>query len=211
MAEQDNTQEVMTLDAYLDSKAAHMDKAAIADVARGILSGDIDAFVEIEREPPTGQGLVSLLRHAAMPIEYGRAAYWKRKELLDMKLGRDFDSSVLEAIMIRPSAEAPAMPEPTASSHEAAPDVALPGYSDRTKTKSDRQISAILHWVGVKGWNPLQIPDGELGTIQQMCKVGEETAALFTFDTSFENAWKKARKKKLVEMESHASYAHRGR
>jgi len=113
MAEQDNTQEVMTLDAYLDSKAAHMDKAAIADVARGILSGDIDAVVKIEREPYAGHDLASLLRHATMPTEYGRAAIWKRKELLDMKLGRDFDSSVLGAIMIRMKAEAPAMPEPT--------------------------------------------------------------------------------------------------
>ena len=102
--------------------------------------------------------------------------------------------------------QASTMPEPAAPSHEAAP----PDYTDRSKTKSEKQISAILHWISVKHWNPLQIPDGGCGTLQSMCEKSEETAALFDFDTSFDNAWRKARKKRIVEMANHASFTRRG-
>jgi len=113
MAAKDITQEMITLEHYLASKGKRWDKDAIAEVARSILAGDIDAFVELECKHYAGHDLAGLLRNSLKPIEYKSAAFWKKKELDSMSWGREFDSSVLKQIMIRLEAETPAMPEPS--------------------------------------------------------------------------------------------------
>lgn len=82
-----------------------------------------------------------------------------------------------------------------------------PDYQEPSKTKGERQVSAILHWITEKGYDPMKLPDGEKGVIRALCEQAEETASLFSAETAFETAWRKARKRELVRMENHSSYA----
>lgn len=85
-----------------------------------------------------------------------------------------------------------------------------PDYADTGKTKGERQEAAVLHWIGVKGLNPMAIPDGDKGTLKDMCEKSDETGNLFTAKTAFDETWKRLRAAELVRMEYHASYAKQG-
>lgn len=81
-----------------------------------------------------------------------------------------------------------------------------PNYSDTGKTKGERQEAAVLHWIGVKGLNPIAIPDGDKGTLKDMCEKSDETGGIFAAKTAFEETWKRLRTANLVQMENHTSY-----
>jgi hypothetical protein len=77
---------------------------------------------------------------------------------------------------------------------------------DPDLTKLENQRNAILTVIEQKQFNPMEIPDGEKGTIKLICEA--DYPRLFDGDTSFDNAWKKGRE--LFRMANHASYAKRG-
>lgn len=74
-------------------------------------------------------------------------------------------------------------------------------------TKLEKQQQAILKVIDQKQFKPLEIPDGEKGTIELICK--SDYSKLFDGESSFNNAWKKSRS--LFRMANHASYAKRGK
>lgn len=73
--------------------------------------------------------------------------------------------------------------------------------------KSDKQLEAIVEVIKLKGFDPMQIPDGEKGTIEAICK--NDYPLLFDSESSFHTAWKKGRH--LFRMANHDSYARRGK
>lgn len=75
------------------------------------------------------------------------------------------------------------------------------------KTKLEKQRDAILEVISQKNFKPLEIPDGEKGTIRLICEA--EYKLLFDGETSFDNAWKDG--KHLFRMANHASYAKRSK
>lgn len=80
-------------------------------------------------------------------------------------------------------------------------------YQDPRKTRGERQVSAILHWITAIGFDPMNVPYGEKGAIERLCNESEETASLFSAKTAFTSAWKCARRRNLVKMEDHDSFA----
>lgn len=74
-------------------------------------------------------------------------------------------------------------------------------------TKLEKQQRAILTVIQIKQFEPQAIPDGEKGTIKQICE--SDYPELFHGTTSFDNAWKAS--KSLFRMANHASYAKRGK
>lgn len=73
-------------------------------------------------------------------------------------------------------------------------------------TKLEKQRNAIMDVILLKEFNPLAIPDGEKGTIKDICQA--DYPDLFDGTTSFDNAWKASGS--LFRMANHASYAKRG-
>ena len=57
------------------------------------------------------------------------------------------------------------------------------------QTKVQKHHAAILEVIRIKGFNPLAIPDGEKGTIEDICRA--DYPLLFNRETSFHTAWKK--------------------
>jgi len=99
--------------------------------------------------------------------------------------------------------------EPKAETVECVVDV-IQEYNwidDKKLTKLKKQQQAILKVIEQKQFKPLEIPDGEKGTIELICKA--EYSTLFDGESSFNNAWKKSRS--LFCMANHASYAKRGK
>ncbi len=78
---------------------------------------------------------------------------------------------------------------------------------EKPLTKLEKQHQAILDVIKLKQFDPMQIPDGEKGTIEAICKNDEPL--LFDSESSFHTAWKKGRH--LFKMANHESYARRGR
>jgi len=74
-------------------------------------------------------------------------------------------------------------------------------------TKLQKQHKAILEVIALKQFDPMAIPDGGKGTIQQICE--NYYRLFFGGITSFETAWKKGRQ--LFKMANHASFAKRGK
>jgi hypothetical protein len=81
--------------------------------------------------------------------------------------------------------------------------------NDPRLAKLQKQHRAILEVIEVKNFDPMKIPDGEKGTIRQICEA--DYPLLFDGSTSFDNAWKKGRNLNLFKMANHASFAKRGR
>lgn len=81
--------------------------------------------------------------------------------------------------------------------------------NDAELLKSDKQARAIAETIKAKGFNPLAIPDGKKGPIEALCTL--EYPELFTAATAFETAWKRGLKAGHWRMQSHASYAKRGK
>jgi hypothetical protein len=75
-------------------------------------------------------------------------------------------------------------------------------------SKMQKQQAAILEAINAKEFKPMAIPDGEKGTIKNICEK-ENKDGLFNAETAFDAAWKKGIGK-LWQMENHNSYAHRG-
>ncbi|MBK1621710.1 hypothetical protein CKO42_25640 [Lamprobacter modestohalophilus] len=80
---------------------------------------------------------------------------------------------------------------------------------DPALLKGEKQDRAVAEIIKAKGFNPSAIPDGEKGTIEQLCTL--EYPELFKFVTAFETAWKRGLKAGRWRMQSHASYAKRGK
>jgi hypothetical protein len=74
--------------------------------------------------------------------------------------------------------------------------------------KLQKQQAAILKVIKDKKFKPMEIPDGEKGTIRQICE--SDYPELFDGTYSFDNAWKNGRGL-LFRMANHASYAKRGK
>lgn len=87
--------------------------------------------------------------------------------------------------------------------------VVAPDSRDRTEglTKLQKQQAAILKVIEDKKFKPMEIPDGEKGTIGLICE--SDYPELFDGTSSFDNAWKKGRG--LFCMANYASYAKRGK
>lgn len=83
-------------------------------------------------------------------------------------------------------------------------------YADLSKGKGARQEAAVLHWIAVKGMNPLAIPDGDKGSLKDLCEQSDETQALFEAKTAFDETWKRLRSVERVRMENHESWARKG-
>jgi hypothetical protein len=81
--------------------------------------------------------------------------------------------------------------------------------NDPELLKSDKQARAIAETIKAKGFNPLVVPDGEKGPIEALCTL--EYPELFTAATAFETTWKRGLKAGYWRMQSHASYAKRGK
>lgn len=79
--------------------------------------------------------------------------------------------------------------------------------NDPSLTKLQKQHQAILDVIKLKGFDPMQIPDCEKGTIRTICETDYPT--LFDGTTSFDNAWKDGRA--LFRMANHASFSRRGK
>lgn len=75
------------------------------------------------------------------------------------------------------------------------------------RLKVDKQIDAILAVIKLKKWDALKIHDGDKGTIEDIVCKDPQVMRLFEAYTSFETAWKAARKRGLVKMENHDSFA----
>jgi hypothetical protein len=75
-----------------------------------------------------------------------------------------------------------------------------------TRTKLEKQHNAILSVIKQKGFDPMKIPDGEKGTIEDICRA--DYSDIFDCDTSFDRAWAKGRAK-VFSMANHASYSKR--
>jgi hypothetical protein len=75
--------------------------------------------------------------------------------------------------------------------------------NNQNLTKLDKQHRAILEVIRLKGFAPMQIPDGEKGTLRTLCEA--DYPLLFDGSTSFDNAWKVGRH--LFAMANHASFA----
>jgi len=104
--------------------------------------------------------------------------------------------------------EAEDNPQPAAP--DAAPEKTSKTFTAPDGTKGEKQEAAVLYWIAHKNLNPLEVPDGEKGTIKDMCEKGEETGQLFRAPTAFAETWRRLRKNEIVRMASHDSYAHRG-
>lgn len=81
--------------------------------------------------------------------------------------------------------------------------------NDPSLSKVEKQRKAILAVIGLKGFDPIMIPDGEKGTIEAICR--NDYPLLFDSESSFSNAWKEGRKLNLFRMANHASFAKRGK
>lgn len=77
----------------------------------------------------------------------------------------------------------------------------------KNATKLEKQHEAILEVIALKGFKPLEIPDGEKGTIEDICRA--EYPLQFDKENSFKCAWDKRGDK--FKMANHASYAKRGK
>ncbi len=80
---------------------------------------------------------------------------------------------------------------------------------DTNLTKLEKQLQAISEVIEIKKFHLMQIPDGEKGTIEMICKA--DYPLLFNRDSSFNTAWKAGVGKKLFRMANHASYSKRGK
>jgi len=100
-------------------------------------------------------------------------------------------------------------PQPAAPSQEAVPE--KKAFTAPHGNKAQKQEAAVLHWIEHNGWNPQAVPDGEKGNIEALCEGNEETKRLFTAPTAFDETWRRLRSNERVRMESHDSYAHRGK
>jgi hypothetical protein len=83
----------------------------------------------------------------------------------------------------------------------------VPPVQQKEKTKLEKQRAAILAVIKLKGFDPMAIPDGEKGTIEDICRADYQL--LFDAGSSFTTAWKNARH--LFKMANHASYSKLGR
>lgn len=83
-----------------------------------------------------------------------------------------------------------------------------PPVQPKEKTKLEKQHDAILEVIKLKKFDPMAIPDGEKGTIEEICRA--DYPLLFDGETSFRNAWTAKGSKQLFKMANHASYAKRG-
>ena len=75
------------------------------------------------------------------------------------------------------------------------------------KSKLKQQQDAILEVISIKQFDPMEIPDGEKGTIKDICKTDYDE--LFKAENSFDRAWKNGIRT-LWKMKHYDSYAHRG-
>ena len=78
---------------------------------------------------------------------------------------------------------------------------------DKPLTKLEKQHKAIIDVITLKKFDPMQIPDGEKGTIHTICE--HDYPLLFDAESSFITAWKKGRH--LFKMAHHEGYARRGK
>ena len=92
------------------------------------------------------------------------------------------------------------MDEPSADS-----DYETEAPSEDTLGRREQQVKVILETATKLGYDPLAIPFGGKAKIKTQC---EEDEALFE-STSFEHAWKEARKRELVRMVNTHKYAKR--
>jgi hypothetical protein len=83
-------------------------------------------------------------------------------------------------------------------------DDATPALDTRTKLK--KQHDAILAVIKQKGFDPMKIPDGGKGTIEDICRA--DYSDIFDGSSSFENSWIEGRGK-IFRMANHASYSKR--
>ena len=82
------------------------------------------------------------------------------------------------------------------------------GTKPKALSKMEKQQAAILETINAKEFKPMAIPDGEKGTLKDICEK-ENKNKLFNASSAFDAAWKKGIGK-LWQMEHHESYAHRG-
>jgi hypothetical protein len=75
-----------------------------------------------------------------------------------------------------------------------------------TRTKLKKQHDAILAVIKQKGFDPMKIPDGGKGTIEDICRA--DYSDIFDGSSSFENSWIEGRGK-IFRMANHASYSKR--
>jgi hypothetical protein len=75
-----------------------------------------------------------------------------------------------------------------------------------TRTKLEKQHDAILSVIKQKGFDPMKIPCGEKGTIEDICRA--DYPEIFDGSSSFGNAWREGRGK-IFRMANHASYSKR--
>jgi hypothetical protein len=86
--------------------------------------------------------------------------------------------------------------------------VANDWLEDDSLLKIERQQRAILEVITMKRWDPMAVPDGEKGTIRQICEEDDRYRDLFSA-TSFERAWSAGVRADPPKwrMQSHASFA----
>jgi hypothetical protein len=128
----------------------------------------------------------------------------------------DLRSSVMEgfgltpsrAQELQPSADSPP-PQGTSENDDVAAEVETNWRENPKLLKSEKQDRAVMASIQTKGWNPLAVPDGEKGTIKALCEL--EYPELFSAGTAFETTWKRGLKASSWRMQSHASYAKRGK
>ena len=77
------------------------------------------------------------------------------------------------------------------------------------KTKLEKQQDVIMDVIKMKKMDPMKIPDGEKGTIKDICE-RDNIDNLFDAHSAFERTWKLGIKK-LWQMDNHDSYAKRGK
>ena len=123
----------------------------------------------------------------------GQTVYFTPAKIINWAISKDFEV----AGELRSFAEQ--QPETVAS-------ICTSADQEKQLTKLEKQQQAILATIRTKGFNPMEIPDGEKGTIELICK--NDYPLLFNGETSFNNAWKNSRS--LIRMANHASYTKRG-
>lgn len=82
---------------------------------------------------------------------------------------------------------------------------------DPALKKGRKQELAITETIKLKGFDPLNIPDGEKGTLKILCE--SEYPMLFGAETAFDSTWKRglSADPQKWRLASHASYAKRGK
>ncbi|WP_432745467.1 hypothetical protein ABXJ76_06965 [Methylobacter sp. G7] len=138
------------------------------------------------------------LKYTISPLDF--AEYLKKQHVQPSKfIAAWFDAFEIETPTTEPQAEAVA--NDGAGSHAET-------ETKKPLTKLEKQQEAILDAMKIKQFKPMQIPDGEKGTIRLICE--SDYSELFKAETAFDRAWK-AGINELWRMEHHESYARRGK